>query len=248
MAGIQSINDLALGQNATYVMNFNSTPNRGFVTSDNSILAPLWYCKVKMAFHTNWNWGFSEYDNSAGRYLANNKFFRLWNPGETKENCYLEFSARSANGEFKWACEDSNGNNRSTQYAGQDLKNVLKAGTTHVLEYEFKENSHMKVWLNGNLVGSFSGFTSKSTPDEKRVYCLGLENEWNSGSKYGDNVLTLSDIVLAENKTRDQYIAGSGGQIPTPTPTPTPSYALKSDFDALKAQFDALRGHLKGVP
>ena len=253
MASIGSINDLTNLGSGVYQMNFFGTPNRGFVTSDNNVLASLWYCKVKMKFGTDWNWGYTEY-GGAGQYLANNKIFRLWNPGDTKENAYTEFTAREGNGTFKFACEDANGGNRFNEYFGGDnWKDKFKAGTTHIFEFEFKENSYFKCWIDGVQVADITDFISKATSFEKRIYCLGLENEWNSGTKYGNNTLTLSEIVMAENKTRDQY---NGGTVSTPvpptsptTPVPpsTPIYALKSDLDALNAKVEALKAYLRGV-
>lgn len=258
MAKIGSINDLTDKGGGIYQMNFFSTPNRGFVTSDDAVLAPLWYAKVKMNFGTDWNWGSTEYnqgDPNRDPFLANNKFFRLWNPGSTHENAYVEFSARENNGCLKFQCEDANGNIRgAAMYFGpNNLKDVFKPGTTHVLEYEFKENSYLKVWLNGAQIANLTGFVSNATGIGQRISRLGLENEWNEGPKHGNNTLTLSEIVMAENKTRDQ-VGNTPAPSPTPAPTPTPSpvpvppsptptpapvYALKADFDALKAIVDA---------
>lgn len=243
MANIGSKNDLTDKGNGVYQMNFNGTPNRGFVTSDNNVLAPLWYCKIKMKFGTDWNWGSDEYGGT-NQYLANNKFLRFWNPGNTPENCYLEFSARSANGEFKFARE---GGDNITNYIGNNLKDVFKAGTTHVLEYEFKENSYFRLWLNGSKFGEVNGFSSNKTGLGKRVYCLGLENEWNSGTKYGNNTLTISELMMEENKTRDQIGTTPPITPPTEPPPTTPVYALKSELDAVNADLQALKQKLRSV-
>ena len=253
MSKIGSINNLTDMGSGLYQINFNGTPNRGFVTSDNAVLAPLWYAKVKMRFGTDWNWGSSEYDGG-DPYLANNKFFRMWNPGSTKENAYVEFSARENNGCFKFAVENGSGNNSFNKYFAENYKSVLRAGTDHVFEYEFKDNSYFKMWRNGVLIADFTGFTSLTNGGNKRIYCLGLENEWNSGNTHGGNTLTLSEIVLQENKTREQ-VGGSPTPEPTPIPTPSPVYALKSELDAsnqrltaLETKIQAIQSHLRALP
>ena len=253
MSGIGSINDLTNLGNGVYQMNFSGTPNRGFVTSDNNVLAPLWYCKMKMKFDTNWNWGSTVY-GGASQYLSNNKILRFWNPGDTKENCYVELTGYedNGNGAAKFVIEDASGNQAFQRYFLGNFKNTLKAGSEHIFEFEFKENASFKVWLNGAQIADISGFQSDKTGIPKRVYCLGLENEWNSGTKYGNNTLTLSELAMAENKTRDQY---NGGTVPTPVPTPTPIptptpapiYATKAEVDAVNADLQALKQKLRSV-
>ena len=254
MASIGSINDLTSLGSGVYQMNFSGTPNRGFVTSDNNVLAPLWYCKMKMKFDTNWNWGSTVYDGG-DPFLSNCKIFRMWNPGSTKENFEVELDGWTNEG--KWVFEDNQGNAADVGYILQGYKSTLKPGAEAVFEYEFKDsdpnmaNGYFKMWLNGVAIENVQGIKTRTDGGLKRIYILGLENEWNVGPKHGNNTLTFSDIVLAENKTRDQY--NGSAPIPTPTPTPTPTpvptpvYALKSDLDVVNADLQALKQKLRSV-
>lgn len=219
MAKIGSINDLKdLGggiYQRTYVP---ANSQRGFVTSDNNVLSQTWDVSARFKFATGWKWGSTPYGGS-DQSFANCKIFRMWNPGSTKENCYVELTGyEGSNGTAKFVIEDASGNQAFQKYFFDGFKSVLSGGSDHVLRFQFHDsdagssNGTFKAYLDGALIAGadVQGFKSRVSGGLKRVFCLGLESEW--GSNAG-NTLTLSEISMSE----------TGLPAPTPIPTPTPT-------------------------
>lgn len=217
MSSIGSINHLTDLGNGTYQINFkDSVKNKGFVTGDNNVLAPLWYCKAKYKFGTDWNWGTSTYGGGA-EFLSNCKIFRMWNPGSTNENFVVELNGWTNGGK----CVSEN-TGEDIRYIFDSYKSTLKAGAEVTLEFEFKDsdpnvaNGYFLMWVNGAILASQTALKTRINSGLKRPYIIGLENEWVSSPYQGNNTLTLSDILMIENKTRAQYLGGN----PPPPPPP----------------------------
>lgn len=254
MANIGSLNELVSLGSGKYQL--PSGKNNGFITSDNNVLNSQWYAEMTIELGSTWKWGTSEY-GQGDDYFANVKLFRMWNPGSTKENCFVEYTGRNGGGMFKFVHENTSSSAKNWWSTKEGLSQVLKAGTKHRLQFDYKDpsvngtNSRFRMWLNGELVLEASGFKSLTTGGLKRIFILGMQNEWGSGS---GNVLTISNVVMSEGKTFEQFNGAapvpSPSPVPTPTPSPTPTpapapidtsiFALKTELDTLNVKLIAL--------
>lgn len=253
MSGIQTINDLTDIGNGVYELDFNSGKSLGYITGDNNVLAEKWYVKYEFFLANNWDWGFTGYQGG-DEYLANIKFFRLWNPGTTKEN--LEMSFKGDADSCIWVMEGI-GEEKVNYFFGNYAAKITK-NAWHKFELEYQENSgpgkadgSFTVWLDGSPITTASGLVTRVNSGLKRPKIVGFFNSWTGGPRKGSNLFRMRNVVMAENKTRADYLGNAPVPVPstpppTPQPTPVPEptlYVTRAEFkDALSKLGDLLKG------
>ncbi len=225
MSKITDIHEMTQIAPGVFQKNFNGANDwRGFLTADPAVLNKRWYVRYKVRYESNWNWGFASAEGKDGCHLSNVKIFRMWNPSAPED----------ANENFVIALMGwEDGAMASMEYIGEQnerflsgFKNILKPGTEHVWEFEYvdsevgQSDGYCKVWLDGKNVLDWQGLmTRKAFSGLKRPYvAAGHENVWPSDRAQGDNTMIVSDVVVAEGVSRDQYV----NAVVTPTPTGTP--------------------------
>ena len=236
MSGIGSVNDLVKQANGSYTL--AGGKNNGFITADNGVLNQLWTCEEVITLGPNFVWGTTPYDGT-DKAWANVKKIRFWNPGATKENCYVELTGyEGSNGTAKFVIEDASGNQVFQKYFWDGFKGTFKAGSTVKFRHEFKDsdanqsNGTYKMFVNGGQVCDIQGFKSRVSGGLKRPFIgVGLQNEWGSRST---NAMTLTGILMQEGSIAPEPLPAPA-PVPTPTPIPNPSpfvVVSKADYDS----------------
>lgn len=150
-------------------------------------VSPKWFCQFWVKVSTNWDWGTSSFDGT-DKFLSNIKIFRLWNPGSTTQNVYMQYDGII--NQFKLVPENTGDTDK---FFFSNARTRFTAGTWHLLQMEYGENSSFsaadgvfRFWFDGstitnrtNIITRTSGANTTDGVNNKRPYVIGFENEWN---------------------------------------------------------------------
>jgi len=175
-------------RNGNYNAKLDFTTNEtAGVRSNSGYLSSKWYAEYWFKLDDNWDWGSSVY-GGGNQFLANVKFFRMWNPVSIDENfvCATQYwgNTSTINTEYITPAFQT--------YWGS--KPLMTTGVWHHFKFEYKENSALgaedgefRIWYDGAKVVEATNICTREDYSElKRVYILGFYNSW--GTDAGSNL------------------------------------------------------------
>lgn len=257
-ATIRSIGDLTDKGNGLYEINMTKSSKHGVIQVSNAQLDRNWFLGFDFKLGSDWDWGSTPYlggDNCR----SNIKVFRFWNPGDTRENVFIEFSGYDDNkrGQAKLVIEDKNGDAQEAHYFLGDLKAKIGKEKWNRIEVEFidssasgKSDGSIRVWFNGELVLSQDNKLFSKTGLLRRPFLVGFSDVWCEGDPDGaPNTLQIKNVYLGKGETKDN----AAPPPPDPEPDPEPVVygewlVIKGDLGLMNFPSFCLVGDRKGNP
>lgn len=153
----------------------------GHFTGNNSYLSRKWYLHYWFMVDENWDWGTTT-STGTDKYLANIKFYRVWNPGSIAESFFMATQGWVGN----VTAETSTNTVEQKWNFESNYPMLWSKGNWHLLQFEYVENVGKKakdgivrMWRDGRLVFSADTIQTRDNWSEyRRLYDIGFQNSW----------------------------------------------------------------------